>query len=99
MLGRPAESDTVGAKVAGAALIVNALLAFASFAVIPATEGGALMRSPLPGLIDLAIGGSLLTGEQKYKTWAIVRVVLGALLYGGVSLSQGLIFVACCQFA
>ena len=39
--------------------------------------------------IDVLIGISLARGNLKYRPWAVVRCVLGALLYGGMSVANG----------
>jgi hypothetical protein len=40
-------------------------------------------------LIDGWIGGSLLAGKDKVRGFAIVRVVLGALFFGGTAVAKG----------
>ena len=37
----------------------------------------------------MLIGISLARGNLKYRPWAVVRCVLGALLYGGMSVANG----------
>jgi hypothetical protein len=78
-------------KVAGGILIANALIVFASMAVLKEAPGAhaGLSSSPISGIIDILIGGSLLTGNLKYRSWAIVRVALGTLLFCGLALAQG----------
>jgi hypothetical protein len=79
----------LGQRLAGAGLIVNGILALAAFAVLKKEAGdpGAL-RSPIASLIDFGIGVSLLTGNPRYKAWAIVRVVLGGLIFTGLNFAQ-----------
>jgi hypothetical protein len=40
-------------------------------------------------VIDVLIGVSLVRGNLKYRGWAVVRCVLGALFYGGMSVANG----------
>ncbi|HZV02600.1 MAG TPA: hypothetical protein VFF73_38190 [Planctomycetota bacterium] len=87
---QPAQSG-LGFKVAGGVLIANALLSFAALAVMNQAPGlrAGLSGSPISGIIDLIIGASLLTGNTKYRTWALVRVALGTLLFCGMAAVQG----------
>ena len=39
--------------------------------------------------IDVLIGVSLVRGNLKYRSWAVLRCVLGALFYGGMSVANG----------
>ncbi|HZS40828.1 MAG TPA: hypothetical protein VFF06_28540 [Polyangia bacterium] len=78
---------TRGARIAGACLIVNALLVFAEKIFVKDSGGGASVG--IAPIIDLVIGGALAAGQGKYRTWALVRCVLGALVFGALSLSGG----------
>jgi hypothetical protein len=39
--------------------------------------------------IDVLIGVSLVRGNVKYRPWAVLRCVLGALFYAGMSVAHG----------
>lgn len=72
--------------LAGGLLIANAGLAFTELA-LTTPENGARMFVSIA--IDLLIAGTFLKGSGKYRGFAIFRVVLGLLLFAGVSLSAG----------
>ncbi len=74
-------------KIAGLLMLVNTLLVIAEGVLIK--SNGPIGTSPLPILFDLVIGGSLLNGSLRWRTWAIVRAVLGLLLMGGLAVSTG----------
>jgi hypothetical protein len=91
---RPLAPDaaTKGQRVAGALLIANALLVFIEGAVTigqPTTPAATPGASVMPALIDLGIGASLVSGSGKTARWAVIRVGLGLLLWGGIQLAQG----------
>lgn len=87
---------STGARIAGAVLIVNALLVTIERLVM-GTTGSDLANSPIPGIIDLLIGGSLLSNKARFLTWAQIRVVLGALLFTGIHVARGENFLAAFQ--
>lgn len=69
-----------GARAAGVVLLLNALVNILSMAVLP-RDSGAL--NPLHGLlVDVVVGAGLLTGKEKWHKWALVRVVLGGVIFG-----------------
>jgi hypothetical protein len=76
---------TVGQQIAGGLLIANAAFVLLSAALIPVDPKLGPMfapsRSIMPALLDVAIGVSLLSGKTKYLVWAILRVVLGTVLF------------------
>jgi len=74
-------------KVAGLLMLVNTLLVIAERILIKSDGVGG--SSPLPLIFDVVIGGSLVTGNLRWRTWAIVRAVLGLLLMGGLAVSTG----------
>lgn len=81
----PEDKLTLGQQIAGGLLLVNAIFVLLSEFLIPADPKlGPLFapgRSVMPAIIDLAIGVSLLRGKPKYRTWALVRVLLGTVLF------------------
>ncbi len=81
----PPETLTLGQQIAGGLLIVNAIFVLLSEVLIPADPKLGPMfapgRSVMPALIDLLIGVSLLRGKPKYRTWALLRVVIGTVLF------------------
>jgi hypothetical protein len=83
---------TKGQRVAGALLIVNALLVFVEGAVSLGKSdagGGTPGAAVVPAMIDLGIGVSLLSGSSKTARWAVIRVVLGLVLWGGMQAAKG----------
>lgn len=66
-------------RFAGAVLLMNALL---SLLWLPFTSSAdpSFMRSPVPAVIDILIGISLIRGQTKYRGWAIFRVIAGLVL-------------------
>jgi hypothetical protein len=94
---RPEEADALvvigvkssrAARIAGAFLIANAAIVFASRAVMP-SEPQVAGGSIVPSLIDVAIGASLLGGNARWRKWAIVRVALGVVLFGAIHGAAG----------
>ena len=81
----PQEVITVGQQIAGGLLIGNAILVLLSAFLIPADPKLGPMfepsRSFIPAALDVLIGASLLSGKTKYRAWAIIRVVLGTILF------------------
>jgi hypothetical protein len=93
----PEPPSTTGMRVAGLCLIFNALLLLLELAAVGLQSGGGRPPPIVPAIIDVLIGGSLLAGNEKLKTLAIVRCVLGGLVFTGVSLYQGDPIVAAFQ--
>lgn len=78
-------ADTPGDPVRAARIAGAILLASAPAALLASTG-----KTPyLAIVIDVLIGISLVRGNLKYRTWAVVRCVLGALIYGGMSVANG----------
>lgn len=94
----------LGARIAGGFFILNGLalglekILFPAVEVLPGLKGAGtgIMVSMM---IDIVIGGLLVTGNEKVLTWAKVRVVLGAILLGGVLIATGNAFQAAIQIA
>ncbi len=78
----------LGLRLGGAAMIVNALLVFAETAltagqVEAAHDPPGLQGPPMFGaaLFDLALGVSLVRGNERFRGLVVVRIVLGLLLH------------------
>ncbi|MBI3725056.1 hypothetical protein HY251_14035 [bacterium] len=94
-------SDTrYGMSAAGAVFLLNAAM----------NVGGTILMSNAPGsggpgssggwlstVIDVVIGASLLTGNPKFRIWAIVRVALGFLCFTGLFAYMGATILAVAQ--
>lgn len=78
---------TSGQRLAGGLMIVNAIILLLEKATMPDTGAGLPTGLPtatvVPAIIDLVIGAVLLNNNSKVVGLAIVRVVLGLLLFGG----------------
>jgi len=98
-----AEGVTLGARIGGAILVANALGLLVEKGLSAAMDPGAgpalSFSSPVSVLIDLVLGGMLLTGNRKGLTWAKVRVVLGGLLLPVIYLTTGNWLLAALQVA
>jgi len=79
-----AKAIPVGARVAGVVLLLNA----AANALTMIKEGPGsdpLAHHEVKGMIvDLIVGGGLLAGKANLQKWAIVRVILGMILFGAM---------------
>jgi hypothetical protein len=88
----PQDVITVGQQIAGGLLIFNAIFVLLSAGLIPADPKLGPMfapaRSIMPAIIDVLIGASLLSKKPKYVTWAILRVVLGTVLFTALSITK-----------
>lgn len=80
--------DTTGSPVK-AARIAGAILLASAPASLIASTGNHASTPYLAIVIDVLIGVSLVRGNLKYRSWAVVRCVLGALFYGGMSAASG----------
>jgi hypothetical protein len=101
---RPPERGTValGARIAGGIMVANGLALLIETglsATLHESGGGSFRPSPVGMLLDLVIGGWLLTGNPKVLPWARVRVVLGALVFPVVFFSSGQAFLGGLQVA
>ena len=72
-------------RIAGWLMIANAAMVLISRIVLPTSVAVGF----LPAIIDLVIGASLARGNGQLRIWAMVRCVGGAVLFGGLLLSQG----------
>ncbi len=77
---------TRGTRVAGAILIVNALLSILDLAFSKAPAAGS---NPIAGVIvDAFVGWALLSGQPKGRYIGIARITLGALVWGLMAAMQ-----------
>src|SRR4051812_3345350 len=72
---------TFGSRAAGLLLIVNAVLVLALAAVTPSATPFFGVHSVI---VDLVVGGGLLTGRARWHKWACVRAILGGVIFGGI---------------
>jgi hypothetical protein len=79
-------------RFAGAMLLANAAYLAIEGLLLPNHEGpggSPGTGSLLPVIIDAGIGASLLTGNTRYRSVAVLRVVLGLFIFGAMSLAKG----------
>ena len=100
----PPESGELplGVRIAGAILVANGLALMIESGLRATMEGvpkPAFGGSPIAMLIDLVLGGMLLTGNGKALGWVKVRVVLGGLILPAIFLAQGEKFLGGLQLA
>ena len=77
-------------RIAGALLLVNGALVLLEKVVLSSKiTGGSPVNGVLPVIFDVVIGVSLIKGNPKFRTWAIVRCVLGAILFSGIQIAAG----------
>jgi hypothetical protein len=93
-----------GARVGGAIMVANglALMIESGLRVTMAGvgDGADIVRpSPVAMLIDLVLGGMLLTGNAKALGWAKFRVVAGGLLLPALFFAKGEAFLGGLQLA
>ena len=73
---------TAGSRAAGIVLLLNVVVNLTAMALLPHESSG---LSALHGLVvDAVVGGGLLTGKEKWHKWALVRAILGGVVYGGI---------------
>jgi len=85
-----------GVRIAGGLLILNAILVLIEKLALATPDQGALGVAPL---IDLVIGGCLLAGRTQLRPWAIVRAVLGGVVFTSMHLAAGHAVAAVLQVA
>lgn len=88
---------TRGQRWAGGLLLVAVTLNLLYVALFPADSKTFMLI--VPSLIDAAIGISLLRGHSGTVNWAILRVVLGAFIWGGQAIVGGDFISAAMQLA
>jgi len=83
---------TLGQRIAGGMMVVNALLVFVQMEVAPAAlQPAAFLRpgSVVSGIFDVVIGVLLVLNRGRLAVWALVRVVLGVVLFTLIHVSSG----------
>jgi hypothetical protein len=80
VLEPPARSR--GPQIAGALMLASAPATFIS---VSSGGGGAFVGS---AVVDVLLGISLVSGNLKWRGFAVFRVVLGALIFGGKGLAS-----------
>lgn len=85
--------DLSGARLAAILMVVNTMLVFLDWAVaqgMVGVESGGLFDGPpvLSVVLDLVLGWFLFKGDMRVKPWVLVRVVIGAVLFTSLRLSQ-----------
>ncbi|TMB33063.1 MAG: hypothetical protein E6J58_21855 [Deltaproteobacteria bacterium] len=79
-----AKALPLGARVAGVVLLLNAGANVLSM-IKEGAGTGPLANQEVKGMIvDLVVGGGLLAGRATLQKWAIVRVVLGLIVFGAM---------------
>jgi len=94
---RDPETISIGARIAGVVLILNALSAFYAAIVLQVPLTGPSRSTS--AVVDLILGGLLVLGRRKVVPFCVVRIVLGAVLFLGLSLNSGDVASAVMQLA
>lgn len=95
---------TLGQRIAGALLIVNAIIVVVQMFVTPTDPTSkdpfsSPGRSVLPTFIDVVIGVYLLLKNKKFVPWAIVRVAMGLVILSAIHIARGDLLSAIMQMA
>jgi hypothetical protein len=93
---RDEDSVSPAARLAGALLIVNAVLSVLERAVLGPEQLG-FVGSPIAAIVDVFIGGSLLANKPRFLTWAQIRVGLGAVVFSAIYFFGGHVFLGLYQ--
>lgn len=96
---RPIDPPTmpVGVRIGAVMLLVNAAIVLSELAMFD-LDGTTVGQPPIgSSIIDVLIGIQLLRGQTAWRMWAIVRCVLGTLLFAGMSAGTGNVFAAILQ--
>lgn len=75
-------SFVTGPRVAGAIMIATVP------AALLGSRGGQPATTYLAIVFDVLIGVSLVRGNLKYRLWAVLRCLLGLLIYGGPAIAR-----------
>lgn len=51
-------------------------------------EAGTASTIIVPSIVDIVVAIGLLMGKKSFRNWALIRVVLGMIVWGGVALYQ-----------
>ena len=85
----PVPVDDTPASPVKAARIAGAIMLASAPAALLTSTMNHTTTPYLAIVIDVLIGVSLVRGNLKYRGWAVLRCVLGALFYGGMSMANG----------
>jgi hypothetical protein len=91
------ETIPLGARIAGVVLVLNALTSFYTSFVLQVSLAGP--NRFVSAVVDLILGGLLVLGQRKVVPLCLVRVVLGALFFLGMTIYSGDVASASMQFA
>ncbi len=91
------ETISLGARIAGVVLILNALTSFYTSFVLQVSLAGP--NRFVSAVVDLILGGLLVLGQRKVVPLCIARVVLGAVFFLGMSIYSGDFASAAMQLA
>jgi hypothetical protein len=81
---------TTGQRIAGGLLLANAALVLASAALDPdSLKIAGVSRGPLSVVLDLVIGITLLNRSRSLLWLALVRVVIGLVVFVGLMVAKG----------
>lgn len=90
------DGATLGTRVAGGVFLVYGLIGVLLRVAFTPSQG---VFTVLPGLVDFALGFSLLDKESRYRSWAVLRVVLGTVVFTGMQLASGQLLFAGAELA
>jgi hypothetical protein len=99
----PAASSTLA--VVGVILLVNAVLHLFEFLFLPSVASNSALRpvmlaGTLVGvLLDTVLGVGFLQGKEHLRTVALVRLIVGMFVFGGISLYQAEVLSTLVVFA
>ena len=83
---------TLGQRIAGGMLVVNALLVFIQMDLAPAAMQSTAFLGPgsiVSGIFDVVIGALLVGNRGRLVAWALVRIGLGLVLFTLIHVSAG----------
>lgn len=84
-------------RLAGGMMILNGVLVLVGAAVLPTPTDAKGLGSPAfgfgPAIIDLILGGMLLSGSQRLITWTILRAAVGLTAGAALRASEGPVMV------
>ncbi|MGH9761257.1 MAG: hypothetical protein ACREAC_10480, partial [Blastocatellia bacterium] len=81
----PTSPRTLGMLAAGTILIVNAVFGLIGWIFLAAaSRSSAAVPGPVVYLIDVLVAFGLLRGTERFRQYALVRAVLGGILYAAV---------------
>jgi hypothetical protein len=74
--------------VTGIILLINAVLGLIEMGVMLSAREKGGFNSPVPLIIDAVVGVGLLQNKPDYRRWAIIRSVLGLVVYSGILIAK-----------